>query len=84
MKVHILLGPPGCGKTLLAKAVASESEAHFIALNGPEIISKWYGASEENLRKILKLPPKSVTAPAACDTAACGADSSRCPAKENK
>ncbi len=48
----LLFGPPGCGKTLLAKAVASESEAHFIALNGPEIISKWYGASEENLRKI--------------------------------
>lgn len=48
----LLFGPPGCGKTLLAKAVASESEAHFIALNGPEIISKWYGASEENLRKM--------------------------------
>jgi len=48
----LLFGPPGCGKTLLAKAVASESDAHFIALNGPEIMSKWYGASEENLRKI--------------------------------
>jgi len=48
----LLYGPPGCGKTLLAKAVASESDAHFIALNGPEIMSKWYGQSEENLRKV--------------------------------
>ena len=48
----LLYGPPGCGKTLLAKAVATESDAHFIALNGPEIMSKWYGQSEENLRKV--------------------------------
>jgi transitional endoplasmic reticulum ATPase len=50
----LLFGPPGCGKTLLAKAVATESEAHFIALNGPEIMSKWYGQSEENLRKMFE------------------------------
>ncbi len=50
----LLFGPPGCGKTLLAKAVATESEAHFIALNGPEIMSKWYGQSEENLRKVFE------------------------------
>ena len=50
----LLYGPPGCGKTLLAKAVATESDAHFIALNGPEMISKWYGQSEENLRKVFE------------------------------
>ena len=44
-------GPPGTGKTLLAKAVASESDAHFIAINGPEIMSKYVGGSEENLRE---------------------------------
>jgi transitional endoplasmic reticulum ATPase len=50
----LLYGPPGTGKTLLAKAVASEIDANFIVLNGPEVVSKWYGASEENLRKIFK------------------------------
>jgi len=48
----LLYGPPGCGKTLLAKAVANESGANFISISGPEIMSKWYGQSEENLRKI--------------------------------
>jgi len=48
----LLRGPPGCGKTLLAKAVANESEAHFISINGPEIMSKFYGESEKKLRKI--------------------------------
>jgi len=48
----LLYGPPGTGKTLLAKAVANETDAHFITLNGPEIMSKFYGQSEENLRKI--------------------------------
>lgn len=48
----LLRGPPGCGKTLLAKAVANESEAHFISINGPEIMSKFYGESEKRLRKI--------------------------------
>ena len=48
----LLHGPPGCGKTLLAKAVANESGAHFISLAGPEIMSKFYGQSEENLRKV--------------------------------
>ena len=47
----LLYGPPGCGKTLLAKAVANESNAHFILINGPEVMSKFYGESEENLRK---------------------------------
>ncbi len=47
----LLHGPPGCGKTLLAKAVANETNSHFILINGPEIMSKYYGQSEENLRK---------------------------------
>jgi len=48
----LLYGPPGCGKTLLARAVASETAAHFIHVNGPEIIHKFYGESEAHLRKI--------------------------------
>ena len=47
----LLHGPPGTGKTLLAKAVASETFAHFISISGPEIMSKWYGESEAQLRK---------------------------------
>ncbi len=50
----ILHGPPGTGKTLLAKAVANESEANFIHINGPEIMSKFYGESEQKLRKIFE------------------------------
>ncbi len=48
----LLRGPPGCGKTLLARAVAHESEAHFISINGPEVMSKFYGESEKKLRKL--------------------------------
>ncbi len=47
----LLHGPPGTGKTLIAKAVANESGASFFTINGPEIMSKFYGQSEENLRK---------------------------------
>jgi len=47
----LLHGAPGTGKTLLAKAVASETNSHFIVINGPEVISKFYGESEANLRK---------------------------------
>ena len=47
----LLYGPPGTGKTLLAKAVANETNSNFILINGPEIMSKFYGQSEENLRK---------------------------------
>jgi transitional endoplasmic reticulum ATPase len=48
----LLHGPPGTGKTLLAKAVANETNAHFISLSGPEVMSKYYGESEERLREI--------------------------------
>ena len=47
----LLHGPPGTGKTLLAKAVANETNSHFLVVNGPEIMSKFYGESEQNLRK---------------------------------
>ncbi len=47
----LLHGPPGTGKTMLAKAVANETNSHFLVINGPEIMSKFYGQSEENLRK---------------------------------
>jgi len=50
----LLHGPPGTGKTLLAKAVANETNANFYSLSGPEIMSKYYGESEENLRKVFK------------------------------
>jgi transitional endoplasmic reticulum ATPase len=50
----LLLGPPGCGKTLLARAVANESDANFFSINGPEIISKFYGDSEAKLREIFQ------------------------------
>ncbi|MCL2607837.1 MAG: CDC48 family AAA ATPase [Methanomassiliicoccaceae archaeon] len=50
----LLYGPPGTGKTLIAKAVASESGATFFAIQGPEIIGKYYGESEERLREIFK------------------------------
>lgn len=55
----LLHGPPGTGKTLLAKAVANETNSHFIVINGPEIMSKYYGQSEENLRKKFEEAEKS-------------------------
>ena len=48
----LLHGPPGCGKTLIARAVAHETDAKFFSINGPEIIHKFYGESEAHLRKI--------------------------------
>ncbi len=50
----LMHGPPGTGKTLLAKAVANESDAHFITINGPEIMSKYVGGSEERLREFFE------------------------------
>jgi transitional endoplasmic reticulum ATPase len=50
----LMHGPPGTGKTLLAKAVANESDAHFISIQGPEIMSKYVGGSEERLREIFE------------------------------
>ncbi len=50
----LLHGPPGCGKTLIARAVASETSAHFFPVNGPEIIHKFYGESEAHLREIFE------------------------------
>lgn len=50
----LLYGPPGCGKTLIARAVANETDAHFITINGPEIIHKFYGESEARLRQIFE------------------------------
>ena len=55
----LLHGPPGTGKTLLAKAVANESDAHFSVINGPEIMSKFYGESEANLRKFFEEAEKN-------------------------
>ncbi|MFX0037468.1 MAG: AAA family ATPase, partial [Candidatus Hermodarchaeota archaeon] len=50
----LLFGPPGCGKTLLAKAIATESQSNFIAIKGPEIYSKWVGESERAIREIFR------------------------------
>ncbi|PVU68317.1 AAA family ATPase [Acidilobus sp. SCGC AC-742_M05] len=58
----LLYGPPGTGKTLLAKAVANESDAYFIAINGPEIMSKFYGESEQRLREIFEEAKKNAPA----------------------
>jgi transitional endoplasmic reticulum ATPase len=58
----LLHGPPGTGKTLLAKAVANETAANFFLINGPEIMSKYYGQSEENLRKKFEEAEKNAPA----------------------
>jgi transitional endoplasmic reticulum ATPase len=50
----LLYGPPGCGKTLIAKVLASESEANMFLINGPEIMNKYYGETEAKLRDIFK------------------------------
>ncbi|MBS3151484.1 CDC48 family AAA ATPase [Candidatus Woesearchaeota archaeon] len=58
----LLHGPPGCGKTLLAKAVANESDAHFILVNGPEIMNKYYGESEKRIRQLFEDAEKNAPA----------------------
>jgi transitional endoplasmic reticulum ATPase len=55
----LLYGPPGCGKTLIARAVANETDAYFITINGPEIIHKFYGESEARLREIFEEAKKN-------------------------
>src|SRR5918996_2491458 len=50
----LLFGPPGCGKTMTARAVASETSAHFIHISGPEIVHRYYGDSEAHLREVFK------------------------------
>jgi transitional endoplasmic reticulum ATPase len=56
----LLYGPPGCGKTILAKATASESGANLIIVRGPEILSKWVGESEKGIREIFRKAKASV------------------------
>ncbi len=58
----LMTGPPGTGKTLLAKAVATETDAKFISIAGPEIMSKYHGGSEENLRSKFEEAEKNVPA----------------------
>ena len=48
----LFYGPPGCGKTLLAKAVANECSANFISIKGPELLTMWFGESESNVRDV--------------------------------
>lgn len=48
----LFYGPPGCGKTLLAKAVANECSANFISIKGPELLTMWFGESEANVREV--------------------------------
>ncbi len=58
----LLHGPPGCGKTMAARAVAGETEAHFISVNGPEIMRKFYGESEAFLREVFEKAEKNAPA----------------------
>src|ERR687893_220262 len=53
-KGSLLYGPPGTGKTLIAKAAANESEANFISIKGPELLSKWVGESEKGVREVFR------------------------------
>lgn len=48
----LFYGPPGCGKTLLAKAIANECQANFVSIKGPEMLTMWFGESEANVREV--------------------------------
>ena len=50
----LFYGPPGCGKTLLAKAVANECQANFVSIKGPELLTMWFGESEANVRNVFE------------------------------
>ena len=60
----LFYGPPGCGKTLLAKAIANECQANFISIKGPELLTMWFGESEANVRdifdKVIVVYPQNV------------------------
>ena len=58
----LLVGPPGTGKTMIARAVAAESKAHFLTINGPEIVGKYYGDSEQQLRNVFEAARKKAPA----------------------
>ena len=57
----LFYGPPGCGKTLLAKAIANECQANFISIKGPELLTMWFGESEANVRDIFDKVRSRVT-----------------------
>ena len=60
----LLYGPPGCGKTLLAKAIANECQANFISIKGPHLQTMWFGESEANVRDVFdKVSVKSLSCP---------------------
>lgn len=61
----LFYGPPGCGKTLLAKAIANECQANFISIKGPELLTMWFGESEANVREIFD---KVSVSPTSCVT----------------
>uniref|UniRef100_A0A673HF88 Transitional endoplasmic reticulum ATPase n=1 Tax=Sinocyclocheilus rhinocerous TaxID=307959 RepID=A0A673HF88_9TELE len=53
----LFYGPPGCGKTLLAKAIANECQANFVSIKGPELLTMWFGESEANVRDVFDKSP---------------------------
>ena len=63
----LLHGPSGTGKTMLAKAVATESEANFIGVKGPELMSKWVGESEKGIREIFRKARQAAPCVIFCD-----------------